>query len=360
MGKGKLDNAGSFSLTYNLPYYFLKYGSRRVYMGELTSTAKTRLAFIEFHHQVRDVSLTCKVFKISRETFYKWKTRFNPCNLSTLEDQSKAPVNRRKGRLSLEEEQELKKYRNRYIRIGKVKLSRMYQKEYGKEASSWQFQKVIQKYELYYDKIKARRLKIKKDKRRGAQKTRINTVNPKDYISESKPFFICVDTIVLYLPWGKRYIVTALDHFNRLGFARTYSTKSSLSALDFLLRLNALVEGKIAAILSDNGSEFAKYFDEACRRLKIVHLYTRVRTPKDNPKDERFNRTVKEEFIEVNECFEGYLAARDLTEANRELTDWIIFYNFKRPHQALDYLTPMEYITNIQQVSAMYPSHTFY
>ncbi len=70
---------------------------------------------------------------------------------------------------------------------------------------------------------------------------------------------------------------------------------------------------------------------------RITHIYTSVRTPEDNPKDERFNRTIKEEFIEVNEYYEGLLTNKDLFEANRELTDWLVFYNFKRPHQALNY-----------------------
>ena len=327
-------------------------------MGELSGKAKSRLAFIEFNNQVRDVSLTCKVFKISRETFYKWNKRYDPHYLRSLEDKSKAPLTRRKGILTYAEKQTLKAYREKYIRIGKVKLSKMYFNEFQKTFSSWQFQKVIESNNLYYDKIKVKKLKLKKDRNKGAKKVRINTVNPKDYISLDRPFFIAVDTIVLYLPWGKRYIVTALDHFNRLGFARTYCTKSSLFAMDFLLRLNALTEGRIAAILSDNGSEFAKYFEEACKRLNIVHIYTRIRTPKDNPKDERFNRTIKEEFIEVNQFYESYLTDKDLTLANRELTDYLVFYNFKRPHQALAYQTPMEYITNIQRVSGMYPSST--
>jgi transposase InsO family protein len=49
-------------------------------------------------------------------------------------------------------------------------------------------------------------------------------------------------------------------------------------------------------------------------------------------------------------------AGTDLTEANRELTNWLIFYNFTRPHQTLAYQTPMEYTND--QVSAMSPSST--
>jgi len=327
-------------------------------MGELSFQAKTRLAFLEFHKEIRDVSVVCRAFKISRETFYKWRKRYNPSDLSSLEDKPKTPKTKRTDILSFTKQQELKKYREKYIKQSKIKLAKMWQEEYKENVSSWQFQKVIEKYELYFDKIKTRKIKMKKDKNRGAKKIRINTINPSDCVSKDKPFFFCCDSIVLYLPWGKRYILTAVDYFNRFGYARGYTNKSSLSAFDFLLRLNIVVDGKIAAILSDNGSEFAKYFEAACKKLNIAHFFTRIRTPEDNSKNERFNRTIQEEFVEVSEYFEPLLSETDLSAANRILTEWLIFYNFKRPHQALAYQTPMEYITNIQGLSGMYSSST--
>lgn len=33
----------------------------------------------------------------------------------------------------------------------------------------------------------------------------------------------------------------------------------------------------------------------------------------------------------------------DIDEANKDLTKWLIKYNSYRPHQALDYKTPLEY-----------------
>lgn len=116
-----------------------------------------------------------------------------------------------------------------------------------------------------------------------------------------------------------------------------------------------LTDGKIGAILSDNGSEFAKYFEEACRKLKIAHIYTRIKTPKDNAVDERFNRTIQEEFMETDEYFEPSLTNDDLTEANRHLTEWLIFYNFERPHQTLKYQTPIEWYNGCYQLKEMLP-----
>lgn len=355
--RNRLNSAGSFSAKYILPKSFVRLAWRRNSMLELSFQAKQRLAFLEFYQVVKDATLVCKSFKISRQTFYHWKKRYHPNDLASLENQSKAPRAKRRSSLTLKQEENIKKLRKGYLRTGKMKLAILYQKEYGTKISSWQIQKVIEKHDLYYDPLEAKKIRTKKHKSLGMKKLRINEVKPRDFISRDKQFFFCTDTIVLYLPWGiKRYILTAIDYFHKLSFAKCYKTKSSLNAFDFLLRLNLLVDSKIAAILSDNGSEFAKYFEGACRKLNIIHIYTRNRTPKDNSVNERFNRTLQEEFMSLNEYFEEYLAEDTLTKANQELTNWLIFYNFKRPHQTLNYQTPIEY-TN-QRVSGMYPAST--
>lgn len=51
--------------------------------------------------------------------------KFKTDDLSSLENQSKTPLNKRKGRLSFKKE-DLKKFRERYIRQGKIKLSLIY------------------------------------------------------------------------------------------------------------------------------------------------------------------------------------------------------------------------------------------
>lgn len=333
-------------------------------MSNISEKAQQRLTMIEWHYQVQDVSVTCRLFKISRKTFYKWLARYKKSGkqLTSLEDQSKAPHKKRLVILSFKQEMDIKHLREQYIRLGKKKLQILYQKKYDTFISQHHIQYVIQKYNLYYDPAKNNTIRSKKMKNKGAKKIRINEVNPKDYLTENKSFFFCCDTIVLYLPYGiKRYIVTAVEYEKKIAYARVYKNKSSLSAFDFLMRLHMLADGKIGVILSDNGSEFAKYFEEACRKLNITHLYTRVKTPKDNAVDERFNRTIQEEFMETDEYFEPSLTNDNLDEANNHLTEWLIFYNFERPHQTLKYKTPMEWYNNryqLQKVSPMYPSIT--
>jgi putative transposase len=83
-----------------------------------------------------------------------------------------------------------------------------------------------------------------------------------------------------------------------------------------------------------------------------------VKTPKDNAINERFNRTLEEEFMEESEYFEPALTFTDLRQANRLLTEWLIFYNFERPHQTLKYKTPIEWYNNykLKEVLPMYPT----
>jgi transposase InsO family protein len=100
-----------------------------------------------------------------------------------------------------------------------------------------------------------------------------------------------------------------------------YTTPSSSSASDFLYRLHYLLDGKIANVQTDNGSEFHRHFETACETLGLTHYWSRVKTPKDNAVNERFNRTIQEEFINL-----GNMTA-DTVEFNRKLTEWLIAPN---------------------------------
>jgi len=131
-----------------------------------------------------------------------------------------------------------------------------------------------------------------------------------------------------------------------------YQSKHSKNAADFLKRMRYLLEGKIENIQTDNGSEFAKDFQLAIEQLNLTSYFSRPKTPTDNPFDERFNRTLREEFIQL-----GNLTA-DCDIFNQRLTEWLIEYNFKRPHQSLGYETPIKFHYKYHKVLPMYPSST--
>ena len=135
----------------------------------------------------------------------------------------------------------------------------------------------------------------------------------------------------------KRYIITAGDEYSRVAYARMYTSHASSAATDFFRRLYYLLDGNILHVRTDNGSEFHKHFETALQELHLTHWWSRPKTPKDNPRNERFNRTLKEEFLQ----FGNYHS--DPQVFNTKLTEWFVGYNAIRPHQALGYQTPLAF-----------------
>jgi len=131
-----------------------------------------------------------------------------------------------------------------------------------------------------------------------------------------------------------------------------YKGASSFNARNFLHRLLYLVSTTIEIIQTDNGSEFAKLFEEACSKLKIPHYFSRVKTPKDNAIDERFNKTLKEELIQLGNF------TPDPLLFNQRSSEWLVEHDSNRLHQSLDYLSPIQHLNNYQEVLPMSPSST--
>jgi len=94
---------------------------------------------------------------------------------------------------------------------------------------------------------------------------------------------------------------------------------------------------KIKSIQVDGGSEFRGEFENACKREKIPLYVLPPRSPKFNAHVERGNGTVKYEFYYL------YDGPPVLSVVNQRLKVFVEFYNTYRPHQSLQYRTPMEY-----------------
>ncbi len=314
----------------------------------LSKAAKQRLAWMDYYHKYNNASKTCRYFGISRETFYEWKRRYNPFRLESLEEKSRRPKRTRQWEISRLEELRILRLRKAHIRYGKMKIAILYAREYHTSVSSWKIQRVIEKYKLYYSPSQT--LKLRKKRKANQPKKRITELRKEP----RQGFLVALDTVIRYWAGYKRYILTGIDTHSKIAFARMYPTKHSKHAADFLKRLHYLLDGKIENLQTDNGSEFADEFDIAAKKLSLSHYFSRLKTPTDNPFDERFNRTLEEEFIQMGNM------TYDCDVFNKKLTDWLVEYNFYRPHQALGYKMPVEYNYQYQKVSTMYPSSTSY
>lgn len=331
------------NLTHVLPGMY-----RLASIPDISKEAKQRLKWMDCYRKTKNVSQLCRYFGISRKSFYFWLKRYNPYKLESLEQKSKRPRNTRQWEVSRVQELRILGLRRKYIRYGKEKLKRIYHQTFQEDISSWKIQRVIEKHGLYYSPAKTMAMR---------RRRRLN--QPKKRITELKResrqgFLVAFDGLTIYWNSIKRYIFTALDVHSKIAFARMYPTKSSRHGADFLKRINYLLEGKIENIQTDNGSEFAKHFKTALQDLNLSQYFSRPKTPTDNPFDERFNRTLREEFIDLGNL------TYDCDIFNKRLTDWLVEYNFNRPHQSLGYETPIGFHYKHHKVLPMYPSSTPY
>jgi len=94
-------------------------------------------------------------------------------------------------------------------------------------------------------------------------------------------------------------------------------------------------------IRTDNGPQFkSREFREFCQQQGIFHERIPVRSPERNPNIERFFRTLKEEFVGLHE-FAGY------SSFLKKLDEFMMEYNWIRPHQSLGYITPSKFYEEI-------------
>ncbi len=312
------------------PSLLSRYDRWRRMADELRLSRKARLKlewFIHYYQKASEKALvTCRYFGISKSVFYKWFSVFDESNLMALEEGSRAPQKRRGIQITQQEQQRILILRKNHSEFGKMKLRVLYHLHHGQTISSWKIQRVIERYHL---------------QRKQKRVFRKNSVSKRKTIElkreEKSGFLVAFDTIVIHRNGTKRYIVTGIDTVSKLAWARMYSSHSSATTRDLFIRLYTIIHGNILNACHDNGSEFEKHFARLLTSLKIPEYFSRVKTPKDNPVCERFNRTFKQEFLRMG----NYTS--DLHEFNRRLTSWLLKYNCYRPHQTLGYMTPFQY-----------------
>ena len=97
----------------------------------------------------------------------------------------------------------------------------------------------------------------------------------------------------------------------------------------------------VKAIQVDGGSEFMAEFEMACQEQGIKLFVLPPHSPKLNGHVERANRTHSEEFYEVWDL------NWTVKELRPHLLAWERIYNTVRPHQALDYRTPLQFLEHL-------------
>ena len=147
-----------------------------------------------------------------------------------------------------------------------------------------------------------------------------------------------IDTIWDGYVKDRLYSYTLLDVFSRWAYAFPVNRISAKGSVLFIKEAQYLSPFKFQTIQSDHGSEFSKHFTKQLTYKGYIHRHSRIRTPSDNGHLERFNRTLQEECLSQ--------IPRSLRSWRKEIPEYLLWYNTKRPHMGLNMKTPMEVVTS--------------
>jgi transposase InsO family protein len=131
----------------------------------------------------------------------------------------------------------------------------------------------------------------------------------------------------------------AIADATRLAYAEVLPDEKQATTVGFLIRAVAWFESQgieCRRVLSDNGSAYrSKPWRQACEALGLSAKRTRPYTARTNGKDERFIKTL------LNEWAYGMSFQRS-EERNRRLSRYLAIYNGRGCHMALADRTPFQ------------------
>ena len=134
----------------------------------------------------------------------------------------------------------------------------------------------------------------------------------------------------------------ARDTISRWDVLAVHSRATAALARAFLMEVLERMPFPVRAMQIDGGSAFKAEFEAACQERGLPLFVLPPKSPKLNGRVERSHRTHEEEFYQ---CYGGDLSVAALQPALRQ---WETIYNTARPHQALGYLTPAQWLDQWQ------------
>lgn len=188
--------------------------------------------------------------------------------------------------------------------------------------------KVIKRRHLTFEKRVYVKRKFKFKKLRTRRSPKVTT-----------PGFIQMDSITVYVDEEKHLFMSVMDIYTKYALVEYVKSLCAKEAKRVFMMFKIFNPTPISIVQTDNGSEFLGVFHDHLEELKLIHQFIYPGKPQVNSFIERFNRTIQEEFILRSDDIYD-----DLPKFKVKLTKYLIWYNTKRPHSALKYVSPMQFI----------------
>ena len=172
-------------------------------------------------------------------------------------------------------------------------------------------------------------------------------IKPKRRIKRDKPEALSVPSSINQV-WSVDFMSDSLcdgrtlrtfnviDDYNREGLG--IEVDLSLPSNRVIRSLEQIIEwrGKPSAIRCDNGPEYiSQALVDWANKERITLLYIQPGKPTQNAYVERFNRTVRHEWLDLHQ-FDSVAHAQDLA------TQWLWTYNNERPNMAIGGVPPRQ------------------
>lgn len=160
-------------------------------------------------------------------------------------------------------------------------------------------------------------------------------------LSDKPGVLVEIDTMhIMRVNYSRFYIYAVIDIFSRLGYAMYTKHVSQTNSVSVIDRASQYFGFPFSMVQSDNGPEFKEGFKFSLNKQSVKIRHSRIRRPNDNAHIERFIRTIQDE------CFKGRYPNENT--AQKQLTEYLEYYNEKRLHLSLGLQTPRQFVSKVE------------
>ena len=309
---------------------------------------KHKLSILNLAQELSNISKACKVMGVSRDTFYRYQEAYEQGGVEALINSNRRVPNV-KNRVEPAVESSVKAYALEQPAHGQHRASNELRKR-GIFISGSGVRSVWLRHNLesFKKRLKALETKVAEDgivlsdaqvsaleKKKHDDEAcgEIETSHP-GYLGSQDTFYVGNLKGV-----GRIYQQTFIDTYSKVAFAKLYTTKTPITSADLLndkvLPFFEAQQIPMLRILTDRGTEYCGRVDQHDYQLylavnNIDHTKTKAMSPQTNGICERFHRTILNEFYQLTFRKKLY---DSLDELQKDLDEWINYYNNHRTHQ---------------------------
>lgn len=135
------------------------------------------------------------------------------------------------------------------------------------------------------------------------------------------------------------FLISVIDGYSR--YIVHHEIRKTMTSYDTELIVQKAMDkfpGVKPRIITDNGAQYiSKEFKQFIKQAELEQITTSVKYPQSNGKIERFHRSINQECLRI-------ISPVTFDEYKIYVEDYVNFYNTKRLHASLSYLTPEDYL----------------